>query len=191
MRNFFEAIILGIASFEEPGVVKCFFRWWFMRGMGSRSARHTLIAVTGLVFCTLAPLITVLCFINGSLAAQVLVVNSDSPHSWEPQTNGRPSEVLCSDLRFGTAECGKRQKPWCGSVEAKETLWTYFQLTTVRCRYLYSYLFAARIDLLFFVLGAFLVRKWEKKQIADPYALSAYESVLITERAILFQCFFK
>ena len=132
-----------------------------MRGMGSRSARHTLIAVTGLVFCTLAPLITVLCFINGSLAAQVLVVNSLST---VPQTNS-PSEVLCSDLRFGTAECVNRQKPWCGSVEAKETLWTYFQLTTVRCRYLYSYLFAARIDLLFFVLGAFLVGKWEKNKL--------------------------
>lgn len=36
-------------------------------GMGSRSARHTLIAVTGLVFCTLSPLITVLCFINGAV----------------------------------------------------------------------------------------------------------------------------
>jgi len=36
-------------------------------GMGSRSARHTLIAVTGLVFCTLAPLITILCFINGAV----------------------------------------------------------------------------------------------------------------------------
>lgn len=46
---------------------------------------------------------------------------------------------------------------------------------------MYSYLFAARIDLLFFVLGAFLVGKWEKKQIADPYALSAYESVLQKE----------
>ncbi|CAL1129548.1 unnamed protein product, partial [Cladocopium goreaui] len=36
-------------------------------GMGSRSARHTLIAVTGLVFCTLSPLITVLCFVNGAV----------------------------------------------------------------------------------------------------------------------------
>ena len=99
-----------------------------MRGMGSRSARHTLIAVTGLVFCTLAPLITVLCFINGSLATHRLGGGKQwqSENSWKPQTNGRPSEVLCSDLRFGTAECGKRQKPNVRSVEAKETLWTYF-----------------------------------------------------------------
>ncbi|CAJ1433843.1 unnamed protein product [Effrenium voratum] len=34
-------------------------------GIGSRSARHTLIAVTGLVFCTLCPLICILCLING------------------------------------------------------------------------------------------------------------------------------
>ena len=36
-------------------------------GMGSRSARHTLIAVTGLVFCTLSPLITALTFLNGAV----------------------------------------------------------------------------------------------------------------------------
>jgi len=40
-------------------------------GMGSRSARHTLIAVTGLVFCTLSPLITVLCLFNGFLCRYV------------------------------------------------------------------------------------------------------------------------
>lgn len=55
---------------------------------------------------------------------------------------------------------------------------------------MYSYLFAARIDLLFFVLGAFLVGKWKKKQIADPYALSAYESVLQKE-LFFFDVFFK
>lgn len=52
---------------KASGLLKLAIPSCSAKGMGSRSARHTLIAVTGLVFCTLSPLITVLCFINGSL----------------------------------------------------------------------------------------------------------------------------
>ena len=105
--NFFEAIILGIASFEEPGVVlNAFFAFvkcevWVhevldihsLQWRGWFSARLLLSSP----FCASST--------DPWRRTGWGVVNSDSPHSWEPQTNGRPSEVLCSDLRFGTAEC--------------------------------------------------------------------------------------
>ena len=62
--------LIVLTTFSSPGATKQiadFQAFWLCQGMGSRSARHTLIAVTGLVFCTISPLITVLCFINGSL----------------------------------------------------------------------------------------------------------------------------
>lgn len=188
MRNFFEAIILGIASFEEPGVVKCFFRFCQMRGMGSRSARHTLIAVTGLVFCTLAPLITVLCFINGSLAAQVLVVNSDCPHSWKPQTNGRPSEVLCSDLRFFSWMCLDRNLTW--EVWKQKKHFEHISADHGEVSLFVLLPLCGPDWFVIFCSGSFSGRKMEKKQIADPYALSAYESVLQKE-LFFFDVFFK
>lgn len=185
--NFFEAIILGIASFEEPGVVSHAFFADEMRGMGSRSARHTLIAVTGLVFCTLAPLITVLCFINGSLAAQVLVVNSDCPHSWKPQTNGRPSEVLCSDLRFFSWMCLDRNLTW--EVWKQKKHFEHISADHGEVSLFVLLPLCGPDWFVIFCSGSFSGRKMEKKTNCRSLCFVSLW-ISLTERTILFRCVF-